>query len=121
MDTERRASARVPDDIPVLLVRELGDPDIRAATVHDLGDGGACAVADAVIGVGSQLYAGFFLTGFAGLPLIAKVRVAWTQPRDGAHAIGLAFIAQGHAQRDSVERMRDYLAARRRELLAAAT
>lgn len=67
------------------------------------------------------MYAGFFLRGFGGVPLIAKVRVAWTKPGDGAHVIGLTFTAQGPAQRDSVERMRDYLAARRRELLAAPT
>lgn len=119
MDTERRASPRLPDAIPALLVREIGDPDIRVATVRDLGDGGACAVVDAVVGVGTQLYAGFFLKGFGGLPLIAKVRVAWTRPRDGAHAIGLAFVADGPAQRDAVERMRDHLAARRRDLVAA--
>lgn len=105
----------------MLLVRELGDPEIRQATVRDLGDGGACAIVDAVIGVGTQLYVGFFLAGFGGLPLIAKVRVAWTKPDAGGHALGLAFLADGPAQRDSIERMRDYLAARRRELLAAAT
>lgn len=119
MDTDRRASDRVPDDIPALLVRELGDPDIHAATVRDLGDGGARAVAEVPLPVGAVLYVGFFLQGFGGLPLIAKVRIAWTRPGDGGHMVGLAFLSGGPAQRDSVERMRDYLAAKRRELAGA--
>lgn len=109
------------DDIPALLVRELGEPDIHAATVRDLSDGGARVVAEVPLPVGAVLYVGFFLRGFGGLPLVAKVRIAWTKPGGEGHMVGLAFLADGPAQRESVERMRDYLAARRRELLAAAT
>lgn len=106
----------MPEDIPALLVRELGDPDIRAATVVDLGDGGARAVAGAPLPVGAVLYVGFFLQGFGGLPLIAEVRIAWTRPGRWGHLVGLAFLADGPAQRESVERMRDYLARKRLEL-----
>jgi len=55
-----------------------------------------------------------------GVPVIARMRVAWTKPEGQSHAVGLAFFADGPAQRDSIERMRDYLAARRRALLGVA-
>ncbi len=45
------------------------------------------------------------------------MRVAWAKQEGGEHLVGLSFLADGPAQRDSVERMRDYLAVRRRELL----
>jgi len=115
--TDRRSDDRIPDEIPALFVKEIGDPDIRPARVRNLSGGGACAHAETAPPVGSELYVGFFLQGFGGLPVIARMRVAWTRPEGEGHLVGLAFHADGPAQRVSVERMRDYIAARRRELL----
>lgn len=116
---DRRSEDRIPDEIPALFAKEIGDPDIQAARVVNLSGGGACATAEAPPPVGSAIYVGFFLAGFSGVPVIARMRVAWTR-RDGlGHLVGLAFMTDGPAQRDSVERMRDYLAARRHELLGA--
>lgn len=117
---DRRSDERTPDEIPALFVREMGDPDIQMAHVRNLSDGGACALADEAPPVGAQIYVGFFLRGFGGVPVIARMRVAWTKPEGHSHVVGLAFFADGPAQRDSIERMRDYLAARRRELLGVA-
>jgi hypothetical protein len=72
---------------------------------------------DAASAVGTKIYVGLFLRGFGGVPVIARMRVAWTKPADEGHLVGLSFLAEGGAQRDSVERMRGYLAERRRELL----
>jgi hypothetical protein len=119
VDTERRSSPRIPDDIPALFARGIGDPDIRAATVLDLSDGGVRVTTATPLQVGTRIYVGFFLQGFGGVPLVAKMRVAWTMPEGGVHMIGLAFLPDGGAQRDSVERMREHLAARRREMVAA--
>jgi hypothetical protein len=116
---ERRRTPRLLEDVPGLLTRSLYDADIHAVRIRDLGDGGACAVSDFDPPVGTEFYAGFFLRGFGGIPLIAKVRVAWTRPEHSAHAIGLMFLCDGPAQVDSVVRIRDYLAARRREPAAA--
>ncbi len=114
---DRRSHDRVPDDIPALFAREIGDPDISVAQVRNLSDGGACAVVEEAPRVGSELYVGFFLRGVGGVPVIARMRIAWTKPMGSGHLVGLSFRADGPAQRDSVERMRDYLAVRRRELL----
>jgi hypothetical protein len=118
IEFDRRSSERVRHEIPALLVRELGDPDVQAARIRDLSDGGACAVSDVAFPVGTELYAGFFLEGFGGLPLIARVRVQWESREGEEHVVGLAFVGSGPAQRDSLERMRDYLAAMRRRLVA---
>jgi hypothetical protein len=115
---DRRHDDRIPDEIPALLAREPGDPDIQAAMIRNLSDGGACAAAHVAPAVGTEIYIGFFLEGFGGVPIIAKARVAWTKPMGDIHFIGLSYRAEGPAQRDAVARMRDYLASRRRELLA---
>ena len=116
---DRRRAERLPDDFPGLITRNLHDADIHAVRVRDLGDGGACAVTDFAPDVGTEFYAGFFLMGFGGIPLIAKVRVAWTRREALEHAIGLEFLYDGPAQLDSVVRIRNYLAMRRREMLSA--
>ena len=118
---DRRKAQRLPDDFPGLMTQNLCGADIRAVRVRDLGGGGACAVTDFAPEVDAEFYAGFFLKGFGGIPLIAKVRVAWTKPEGAGHAIGLEFLCEGPAQVDSVIRIRDYLAARRREMLASAS
>jgi hypothetical protein len=115
--SDRRKADRVPEDFPGLLTRSLYDADMHAVRVRDLGDGGACAVTDFEPEVGTEFYAGFFLAGFGGIPLVARVRVAWTGREDSGHAIGLEFLHDGRARLDSVLRIRDYLAARRRELV----
>lgn len=115
---ERRKTERIPDDFPGLLTRSLYDSDIRAVRIRDLGDGGACAVADFEPSVGTEYYAGFFLVSLRGIPIIARVRVAWTRQEGFEHAIGLEFLYDGQAQLDSVIRIRDYLAMRRRETVA---
>ena len=114
--TERRAEDRIPDEIPALFAKEIGDPDLLAAQVVNLSGGGACARADSAPAVGSSIYVGFFLAGISGVPVIARMRVAWTRREGLGHLVGLAFLTDGPAQRDSVERMRDYLASRRRVL-----
>jgi hypothetical protein len=116
---ERRTEERIPDEIPALFAKEIGDPDIQVARVVNLSGGGACATAEEAPPVGSAIYVGFFLAGLSGVPVIARMRVAWTRREGPAHVVGLAFLSDGPAQRDSVERMRDYLEARRRELLGA--
>jgi len=116
---ERRADDRVPDEIPAVLARDPGDPDFQAAKVRNLSEGGACASVRKAPALGTDLFVGFFLRGFGGTPLIARMRVAWTKPaEDGGHLVGLSFLAEGPAAREAVLRMRDYLAVRRRELLA---
>jgi len=117
--TDRRKSDRLPDDVPGLLTRSLYDGDIHAVRVRDMGDGGACAVADFEPEVGTGYYAGFFLKGFGGIPLVARVRVAWTRREHDEYAVGLGFLGEDRAQADSVVRIRDYVAARGRELEAA--
>jgi len=104
---DRRTSDRLPDDFPGLLARSLHDADIHAVRIRDLGDGGARAVVDFEPQVGTDFYAGFFLRGFGGMPIIARVRVAWTMPEFEGHAIGLAFLCDGNAQIESVLRIRD--------------
>jgi hypothetical protein len=116
---DRRQSERLPDDFPGLLTRSLYDGEVHAIRVRDLGDGGACAVTDFDPEVGTEFYAGFFLKGFGGTPIIARVRIAWTRPEATEHAMGLEFLCEGPAQVDSVLRIRDYLAMRRRMLLGA--
>jgi len=116
---DRRHDDRIPDEIPALLAREPGDPEIQAAMVRNLSDGGACAATQAAPPVGTEIYIGFFLEGFGGVPIIAKVRVAWTKPSGGGHLVGLSYRGETPAQRDSVAKMREYLASRRRELLPA--
>jgi hypothetical protein len=117
---DRREDDRVPDEIPALLARAPGDPEIEAAMVRNLSDGGACACARVSIPVGSEIYVGFFLEGFGGVPIIARMRVAWTKPSGDEFLHGLSYrSADGPAQRDAVARMREYLGARRRELLGA--
>jgi hypothetical protein len=116
---ERRTDDRIPDEIPALFAKDIGDPDIQVAQVVNLSGGGACATVETAPPVGAAIYVGFFLAGIGGVPVIARMRVAWTK-RDGlGHVVGLAFMADGPAQRDSVERMRDYISARRRALLGA--
>lgn len=117
---ERRSDDRVPDEIPALFARDLADPDIQAAEVKNLSEGGACASVRTPPAVGAEFYVGFFLQGFGGMPLIARMRVMWTRPDGDMHLVGLSFLADGLAQRDALQRMREYLAARRREILAAA-
>jgi hypothetical protein len=115
---DRRLDDRVPDEIPALLAREPGDPGIEAAMVRNLSDGGACAAAHVAPPVGTEIYVGFFLEGFGGVPIIARMHVAWTKPSGDAHLIGLSYRkAEGPAQREAIARMREYLA-RRRDLLA---
>ena len=118
-DFERRSRDRIPHEIPALFVREIGDPSVQPARIRNLSEGGACAVSDVALPVGAEFYAGFFLEGFGGVPLVAKVRVQWESPEGEEHVIGLAFVGNGPAQCDSVERMRDYLAAVRTKLVAA--
>lgn len=115
--SDRRSDDRVPDETPALFAREIGDPDIQVAQVRNLSDGGACAAVDVAPEIGAKIYVGFFLRGFGGVPVIARMRVAWTKPGDGGTLVGLSFLADGPAQRDSVERIRDHVAVRRRELL----
>jgi len=116
---ERRSADRIPEDFPGLLTRSLYDDDIYAVRIRDLSDGGACAVADFDPPVGVTYFAGFFLKGFGGIPIIAMVEVAWTRPEGEEYAIGLRFHYDGRAQVESVLRIRDYLAARRREITGA--
>ncbi|HEX5139110.1 MAG TPA: PilZ domain-containing protein [Planctomycetota bacterium] len=118
---DRRLDDRVPDEIPALLAREPGDPEVQAAMVRNLSDGGACAAAHVAPMVGSEIYVGFFLEGFGGVPIIAKARVAWTKPSGGGHLVGLSYRGESPAQREAVAKMRAYLASRRRELLALPT
>jgi len=115
---ERRADDRVPDGIPAVFARDVGDAEIQTAKVRNLSEGGACACVRNAPALGTELFVGFFLRGFGGTPLIARMRVAWTRPDDAGHLVGLSFIAESPAARDAVLRMRDYLAVRRRELLA---
>jgi PilZ domain len=116
---DRRLDDRIPDEVPALLAREPGDPDIQAAMVRNLSDGGACAAAHVAPPVGAEIYVGFFLEGFGGVPIIARMRVAWTRPSGENHLVGLSYRpAEGPAQREAVERIREYLAARRREQVA---
>jgi hypothetical protein len=116
---DRRTDDRVPDEIPALLAREPGDPEIQAAMVRNLSDGGACASARVAPPVGAEIYVGFFLDGFGGVPIIARMRVAWTRASGEDQLIGLSYRKpEGPAQREAVVRMSEYLAARRRELLA---
>ncbi|HEX5136561.1 MAG TPA: PilZ domain-containing protein [Planctomycetota bacterium] len=116
---ERRSTDRIPDDFPGLLTRSLHDADIHAVRIRDLADGGACALADFEPTVGTEYYAGFFLAGSGGIPLIARVQVVWTRREFDEYAIGFEFLYEGQAQLDSVIRIRDYLAARRREMVGA--
>jgi len=118
---DRRSADRLPDDFPGLLTRSLYDGDLHAVRVRDLGDGGACAVTDFAPEIGTEFYAGFFLQGFGGIPLIGRVRVAWTKQEGAEHAIGLAFVCDGPARLNSVLQIRDYLARRRRDLVVAAS
>lgn len=117
---ERRLSDRIPHEIPALFVRELGDPDIRTARVRDLSDGGACARTSVALPMDAVLYVGFFLQGSGDCPLIVKARVVWTGREGDDHVAGLVFLPDGAAQRESLERMRDYLDAVWRGLLANA-
>ena len=107
---ERCAAERIPDDIPALFARDIGDPDIEPAHVRNLSDGGACAFSDASVAVGAPIYVGFFVDGSGAAPVIARMRVCWSRPEGMGRLVGLAFLADGPAQRASVERMRDYVA-----------
>lgn len=115
---ERRAKKRLKIDLQALFVRELGSSDIEPAEVRNLSDGGACVVADIALPVGVELYVGFFVDGPESSPLITRARVAWAKALKHAHAMGLSFVASGPAQRHSVETLRDFIAARRRQAIA---
>jgi hypothetical protein len=114
---DRRAKDRLPIEVPALFVREPGDSDVWTGYVVNLSEGGACLVTDQPIAPGTDIYVGFFLEGFGGLPIIAMGKVIWANAEEST--VGLAFSQAGPAQRVSVERLRDSLAAKRRELLAA--
>jgi hypothetical protein len=116
---DRRTEDRIPEEIPALFAKEIGDPDIQVAQVVNLSGGGACATVATPPAVGAPIYVGFFLAGFSGVPVIARMRVAWTRREGLGHLVGLAFLTDGPAQRQSVERMRDYLTVRRKEMLGA--
>jgi hypothetical protein len=99
--------------LPALFLRELGSADIGTGTVRDLSDGGACVMADEPLPAGTDLYVGLFLNGLGDPPLIAMARVLWAKPGTVSHTIGLTFSHGGAAQRDAIERLRDYLAQKR--------
>jgi hypothetical protein len=95
--------------MPALFLRELGSADIGSGTVRDLSDGGLCVMADEPLAEGTELYVGLFLQGLGDPPLIAMARVAWARPGTTSHTVGLAFSHGGAAQRDAIERLRDFL------------
>jgi hypothetical protein len=113
---DRRAKDRLPIEVPALFVPHMGSSDVWAGSVVNLSEGGACLATDRPIRKGAELYVGFFLQGFGGLPLIAMGTVVWADTK--AKTVGLTFASVGAAQRASVEELRDFLAAKRRELLA---
>ncbi len=95
-----------------MFVRQLSCTDIRCAKVRDLGEGGACLVADEPLPVGSEIYVGVFLRDDPH-PVVAMALVVWTRPEADGHAMGLAFARGGAGQRLAMTRLADYLAARR--------
>ena len=119
---ERRASIRHRiRNMPALLVRRLGSPDIEEAIVRDLGGGGACLATEISVPVGSEIYVGFFLGGAGEAPVVAKAAVAWAK-RDResvVHTLGLVFVHAGAAQRQAIETLRDFLARRQAALAAS--
>lgn len=95
-----------------MFVRHPSCTDFHRATVRNIGEGGACIVADAPLLAGTEVYVGLFLADDPH-PLVAMARVVWTRPEAGQCAMGLAFVDGSAGQRHAMTRLRGYLDATR--------
>lgn len=102
-----------------MFVRHLSCTDCHSAKARNLGEGGACLVADTPPLVGSEVYVGFLLRDDP-FPVVAMARVVWTKPETGQGLMGLAFVEGGAGQRHAMARLADYLGARRAAKAASA-
>lgn len=101
-----------------MFVRHPSCTDFHSARARNLGEGGACLVADTPLPEGAEVYVGFFLPDDPN-PLVAMARVVWTRPGAERCVLGLAFVPGSAGQRHAMARLADYVKGRRVAVAAA--
>jgi hypothetical protein len=113
---DRRKHHRVEEDLQAILVGGPRGTAMRSARVRDLSEGGACIELEGTLPQGAETTIGFFLKD-QSRPLVAVARVIWTRPDGIGHVMGVAFSPE--TNRAEIARLREYLGARRLELVVS--
>ena len=112
MPEERRHHPRIYDPIAALVPRLLRGAHFDQAQIVDMSAMGAAIRTRVDLPIGTEFFAGIFVSGYTRPPLVVRCKVVRTGDTEDGKLIGVEFTGGGPAQEESLRELRDHLASR---------